>query len=66
MSFLIIFRTFVNQKLIRLIMNGGVNFKSDVASYFGDHLTSESLFTTELVGKIVAELKTGRDAGIDG
>ena len=41
-------------------------FKSDVASYFGDHLTSESLFTTELVGKIVAELKTGRAAGIDG
>ena len=31
-----------------------------LASYFGDHLTSESLFTTELVGKIVAELKTGR------
>ena len=29
-------------------------FKSDVANYFGDHLTSESLFTTELVGKIVA------------
>ena len=41
-------------------------FKSDVANYFGDHLSSESLFTTELVGKIVAELKTGRAAGIDG
>ena len=41
-------------------------FNDKLVNYFGDILTRDDLLTTELVCKVICELKTGRASGLDG